>query len=214
MGACKEDEPLYWAVLITPVWTLSVEIVFYALAPFIVRKRLSVLIPLTVLLCLLRLVLPLAGIDRLPFSRGLLPLEMSYFLLGVLAYRFKWHTRASAWLMGLLVLATVGMHVIPGYIPENESAAWWAYLLLLVVLIPAIFETSKNWSVDRILGELSYPIYIAHFVTLSIVSLMPGHGTWMQLAACVAVAYVSYKVVCEPIDAFRSRYRLSAAANR
>ena len=55
-------------------------------------------------------------------------------------------------------------------------------LLLFLLAIPYIFRITKNDSIDGILGELSYPIYICHFLVIWTVSSLGTEGPALRKA--------------------------------
>ena len=42
----------------------------------------------------------------------------------------------------------------------------YIYFLIFFLSLPFVFLLSKNWKKDRYIGELSYPIYISHWLVL------------------------------------------------
>ena len=77
-------------VALNPVpqgWTIGLELLFYALAPFIVRRSIWLIGSLCVVSLAFRLALIALGFSGEPWNRALLPSELIYFLLGVLGYR-------------------------------------------------------------------------------------------------------------------------------
>jgi peptidoglycan/LPS O-acetylase OafA/YrhL len=72
-----------------------------------------------------------------------------------------------------------------------QSFPWWAFVGLTVI-IPALFEKTAKNKYDKFLGELSYPIYVCHFLLIQTIgSMMPPNGAVFALASCVtAVALV------------------------
>jgi peptidoglycan/LPS O-acetylase OafA/YrhL len=77
-------------VALNPVpqsWTIGLELLFYALAPFIVRRSIWLIGLFCALSLAFRLILIVLGFSGEPWNRTLFPSELIYFLLGVLGYR-------------------------------------------------------------------------------------------------------------------------------
>jgi peptidoglycan/LPS O-acetylase OafA/YrhL len=84
------------------------------------------------------------------------------------------------------------------------------FFMLAVAAIPFLFRASKSWTFDRLLGELSYPIYICHVLVIwcldRVVSLGAGYVRGFTImAATIALSWVLYWSIDRPIDAWRQR---------
>jgi peptidoglycan/LPS O-acetylase OafA/YrhL len=85
-----------------------------------------------------------------------------------------------------------------------------AFFVLAVLAIPLLFRATGKWELDRLLGELSYPIYICHVLVIWWLDrvLAPGAGVlrgFTILAITVALSWMLYRLVDRPIDAWRQR---------
>jgi peptidoglycan/LPS O-acetylase OafA/YrhL len=85
-------------------------------------------------------------------------------------------------------------------------------------LIPFLFRESKSWLVDRHLGELSYPIYISHFLVIWLIDAAVVFGAGVArgiaiLAGTVLVSCMLYWWVDRPVDQWRQR-RFAVARRR
>ena len=153
-------------VALNPVpqsWTIGLELLFYALAPFIVRRSIW-LIGLLALSLAFRLILIVLGFSGEPWNRTLFPSELIYFSPGVLGYRLylaiprlRLPARAqTSFALAVLARAVVDWpveHVIRG------SLVWhvWntAPYLLIAAGIPFLFKLTKDNALDANIGELS-----------------------------------------------------------
>ena len=72
--------PLYSFLIIPQAWTVGLELLFYLVAPFIVRRKLKVIFVLIVLSLLIRFVLVSKGFDYDPWSYRFFPNELVFFL--------------------------------------------------------------------------------------------------------------------------------------
>jgi hypothetical protein len=100
------------------MYTVAFELMFYAVAPFIVRRRLPVLITLFALAAAYHAFIWYIGAPQRTWHYDFFPGSMLYFLTGILAYRVYTVARTwnyPAWLgYGVLPLLIVGGRLILG----------------------------------------------------------------------------------------------------
>lgn len=197
--------PLYRFLLVPPAWSLGLELTFYALAPWLLRLRTPVLVGLAIASLGVRIALAAAGLFEDPWSYRFFPSEVSMFLVGALAYRAyavmergaRQHRRGQI----ATACACVAI-VLYARLPVPEPAKSIFFLSLFVLALPAIFLASKDSRIDRFIGDLSYPLYISHFLVLGVL------GRWLHAATSVAqgLAMVSATIIvaigfCLAVDA-------------
>ena len=103
-------------------WTIGLELLFYLIAPFIVRRSIWFIMALCVFSLVFRFSMMRAGFSGYPWSRSLFPSELVYFLLGVLAYR---------------------LYLI---VPDLHFAAWTQACIAATVLVVALIY----WPIDYV----------------------------------------------------------------
>lgn len=197
-------------------WTLSLEIYFYLLAPWLVRWPSRALGVLVALLLLARLVAAGGwGLASDPWSYRFFPFELPLFLLGILAYRRFKNGSPTLPLWGIatyITLLFISPLVASGY-------PWTVKIFLLILgwaLLPGLFTSTRTNATDKTWGELSYPLYISHLLVLAGLSKVWGGEMWplwlavAGMGACVAFAWllditVGRKLVDHWRDAVRPR---------
>lgn len=198
-----------------PAWSLGVELLFYLIAPLILRRSVGELWGITLMALILRLwILPLSGIS-LGGPRSF-PFNLSLFLLGALAYRvIKSSSRLTSWLCYLGVwISLLGYQWVSGW--KLFSSLPWLYLFFACAL-PSIFHLTKDWKWDRKIGELSYPIYLCHYPLLELVRGVPsawvqGHYSLIYLSLVFSYAIFLEYGVARPFDRLRhKRWGMSSA---
>jgi len=164
---------LHKFLFIPQAWTIGVEITFYLIAPFLVRKKLKFIFPLILLSLLLRFVLSHYGLSKDPWSYRFFPTELVFFLLGIVSYQIYVKIRTLDIKKGYLNtiwISAIGLTLFYNYFPIPYK--YPIYLFLFFICLPFIFILTKKWKYDNYIGELSYPIYISHLFILPCMSVL------------------------------------------
>lgn len=212
-------------MVIPPAWSLSLELMFYALAPWILRLRTRWIFGIFCLSLLVRVGLWNAGLRVDPWSYRFFPNELSMFLAGALAYRVIYRhplTQNLSLKAKIFALGLIPAVVLYPFYDRNEgvffSATKLLFLSYAIVAIPLLFRlTSKN-SFDRRLGDLSYPLYLCHFSIVQILNHFSARfglllRTSVAIAVSCGVAWLCVVVLEHPLDKFRqARLNRSATA--
>lgn len=208
----RTTNPQLSRFLLAPqAWTIGIEITFYLIAPFIVRKKLNVIYVLIILSALLRIVLYSIGLNHDPWTYRFFPTEIMFFLLGTVAY----HAYKKIKLLDVkefyykIIFFTILLFTFSySFIKLPYKNLF--YLFAFFTATPFIFILSKNWIKDRYVGELSYPIYISHWlVMLSLDSLkIPFLQKNFGLVAVILTIFFSIllnEFISKKIEIIRSR---------
>lgn len=203
----EQEGIAFRAMLIPQAWSLSMELVFYAFAPLLVRARQSTLIWLAILSIALRFGGYLLPVDYGLWQGRFFPTALFFFIFGILGYRalpgVARMPKAFGWLMNAALLAVIvalPLAKLPG-----EGARWICYGAVTLAL-PFVFNAFKDIKSDRWLGELSYPIYLVHLVVIGFVlTFEVPEPMWAVLGATLALSISLLLLVDEPIDRWRQR---------
>lgn len=198
--------------LVPQAWTISVEIWFYLLAPFIVARRTRTIVFICVLGVLLRACLMQAGLSHDPWSYRFFPTELPFFLFGVLAFRIfnqMPHLFESKLWQRVSLVMVYGVILAYPLMPGASHAKGIAFLIFFAIVLPYIFAATKDWRVDRKLGELSYSVYLNHVLIISVLRVcgMTTHDLGAPVVAGLSVGFATlvYLYVERPIDRMRQR---------
>ena len=158
-----------------------------------------------------------------PWSYRFFPFEISFFLLGSLTYRsyamrrelYKNIASRFGWLRWPFVLFLMNYSLVCG-----ELSRGYPVFIALTVVLPFFFLATKTSAFDKFCGELSYPLYLSHLLTLSFLAHLSGFvpGWLLGLfysAGAIAVAYPITRWVDYPVERFRhslARYRRQQGA--
>ena len=173
----RETTPQLWHFLFIPqAWSIGVEITFYLIAPFIVRRKLKIIIFLIILSLILRLVLYFHFEFKIdPWTYRFFPTELMFFLLGSITYRIykKLETiHIKNTFNKLILVGIVGFTLLYSFLPLPGPVKSLLYLITFFISLPFIFIYTKNCKIDSYIGELSYPIYISHMFILGSISFL------------------------------------------
>lgn len=213
-------------------WTLSLEMMFYLLSPFLLTKNNRVLI-LTILLSIcIRLTLRDYNLYTQEWFYNFFPSEIAIFTSGALAYRFydnflKNQSGVYEELLkglGLVLLIYLiyfylrGWHYVHGGHWELEGKStcgvpwgYWYALFLTILSIPFIFKWSKNIKIDRFIGEFSYPVYLSHFMIIEFLYSKVSDG-YLNITALIITLIVSY-FITQYIELPLAKYRTTLRRN-
>jgi peptidoglycan/LPS O-acetylase OafA/YrhL len=194
-------------MLVPQAWSLALELVFYTLAPFLVRKPTRIVF--LILLSLgLRLVLVFGLQLRVdPWEYRFFPNELALFLTGSLgyhAYRQMKHGGHRTRTLGTVAWIVMVVSIL-GFDRVEFPGKTILYFVLIAVCIPAAFLRTKALKVDRFIGELSYPIYISHILVISVLRRAGFDSLAMILFVTVLVSLALMLLLEQPIDRVRQR---------
>jgi peptidoglycan/LPS O-acetylase OafA/YrhL len=84
-----------------------------------------------------------------------------------------------------------------------------AFTLAVFAAIPILFRQTRAFNADRLIGELSYPVYISHILIIWLVGQGNYHtgkaGFLLVSALTIALSYALYRWIDVPIDTYRHR---------
>jgi len=213
--AGSPGDPAWNFNILRQSWSISVEMMFYLLAPFICVARRWVQVTLVLagaaahLLAWKLLPAPMAWEATYYFF----PFQLSYLTLGVLSFylvnplfaKGRIHPGVAA---GIL-LPFAGTILFWGWMP-----AWLGRDLCLGLAffaIPLLFSLTRRMRADRLFGDLSYPMYLVHIpckwlmlacmrVTSADSAIVPA---WMLVLLTALVASALVRMVDYPVDRWR-----------
>lgn len=162
----------YQYLLVPQAWTISIEFMFYLIAPFLVTKKIKWQIALVILGLSGKYILAYycyLGFD--PWTYRFFPFELAFFMAGSLAYAFYKYIqhKTISPIIGysMLIGCVSGIFLYEEiHIQENlKNSLFYAFIL---ISIPFIFLAFKNNKIDRYIGELSFSLYISHHLIVSV----------------------------------------------
>lgn len=209
------DNPhLYSFIFIPQGWSIALELMFYLIAPFILRKKLKIIIPIILISLIIRIVIfNNAVLDQDPWTGRFFPAELMFFLLGSISYyiykKIKNFEINRLFLLGVLcslLIITVFYIKLPFNLP-------YLYIVYFFIALPFIFIYTKNSKLDTYIGELSYPIYITHVFILLVmettnISFIESKGTTLLIGTLILSVLLN-KFLVDRIEKIRQKRVLS-----
>ncbi len=201
--------------LIPQSWTLGVELTFYLMAPFLLRKRPAVLLTLALLSSLLRAVAVHYGYGGGYWFNGFFPFELGMFLWGALSYKAyaRWFQNRHFRLLPLMALLPIAVVLGSPLFSHGEERFFSIDHMILYIVIslglPALFTWTMRNRWDRAIGELSYPVYLCHEMFIAPFgrsAYLTAHPRLLALTVILASCGLSALVVRfidVPINRFR-----------
>jgi peptidoglycan/LPS O-acetylase OafA/YrhL len=191
-------------LVIPQAWSLSIELVFYALAPWLLRRSTQTLLLVAAGSLVVKIVLAFT-LTNDPWSYRFFPAELMYFLAGALACRLIVPRLTSMRKVGPAVfVVVVAAFLLYPHTPTNNLAI--VFPLAFAFAVPVLFTWTKRNPIDRWIGDLSYPMYLVHMLVYSV--LIFGHitvsGAVLSVAA-LAVAVLIVVIIDHPIERLRQR---------
>jgi peptidoglycan/LPS O-acetylase OafA/YrhL len=209
----NNPHPLYGFQVVGQAWSLSLELGFYAIVPFLVRRSVWVIAALGCVSIASRVIVAhVAGLKLDPWEYRFFPTELIFFLAGVLAYRGyrRYRTQPLPQPAAALVLATVIAAMIAfNYVTTYGKAV--VFYGLVAISLPVIFNLTKRSAADRFIGDLSYPVYMLHEAVGIYLVLHYGQRPIAEVLIILAIAPLVLVTIDRPIDKFRQR-RVQAAS--
>lgn len=221
----KSTSSIWSYLIVSPAWTLGIELTFYIIAPFVCRNWKG-----TLALFLFGLCCRLLVSSYFPHSNQweyrFAPSEMMFFAAGGLAYfasrfifiRFPAALTVVGYGFFVFLVAAVLLWApvfsgitIPGgvWIYQNLYFTSAFFLVAMIFGVGPLFYATQKSVADRWIGELSYPIYICHEIILYSFLGKDVNFRWGNVVIWGMVIPASILLVlfvALPVDRLRKRY--------
>lgn len=143
-------------------WSLSIELMFYLLAPFVCRSPLK-LAGIFLLAVASRLILVKLLGDLEPWNFRVFPVTLMYFTAGSLCYFLVPAAKKAPKLIGRSLVVTIAIWImIFDLLPSSVN---WLLLPTIALGAPLTLETFKG-KIEKGFGDMSYMIYLIHIPVL------------------------------------------------
>lgn len=210
------DYLLHYTCFLPVAWSISLEIMFYLIAPFIVKSKPKLLIIIAISL-VLRILFMQQGLTYAPFDYRFFPLELVFFCGGSwVYYLYKALKKVS---ISKNILKSIAIFIFLCIIFGNRLGLHFVYnwqnavfYIVFSLGIPFIFQLTKKSKMDRQIGELSYPFYLSHMLIYAIIPKIASKIHFPYLAHPVIIigitiifSYILYHFFIKKIEFFRQK---------
>jgi peptidoglycan/LPS O-acetylase OafA/YrhL len=217
--------PLHISLIVPQSWSLALELSFYLIAPFVLKKK-WILLSILGISQLLRLALVVVGVGTIdPWTYRFFPVEIGTFLMGAFIHQFvaprlsKIKGYKSKKLSLFLNVALMCMFFVLPVI-ENSLVRLFILLVLCILGLPALFHQQSKSKFDNALGKLSYPVYLWHVLVILYASThLPQNAVAslplmfvLTCAVSVALSLATEATVDRNIEKLRKRFRSTNSA--
>jgi peptidoglycan/LPS O-acetylase OafA/YrhL len=193
-------------------WTIGVELLFYLIAPFVLRRKVWLAVLFIVISLSVRFYLVNIGLNYSPWNYMFFPNQVMFFMGGAVSYhlynrlKFKHVPLLLPIVILIIFLITITRYnqiFKEGYIKQA------VLFCFEVMAIPYIFMLTKNNKFDRFLGNLSFPIYIAQSLVLKIVVAKSfpkiiSYG-FTALLLVIVLSILLDRFIAQPVERYRQR---------
>lgn len=90
---------------------------------------------------------------------------------------------------------------------EHDSLLSWCFYIIIALGMPFTFHLTKKSKIDRIIGQMAYPLYLSHMLVINIVLLNNGFGYdagAVVLFLTLTLSYLTYILIDKNIDKLKS----------
>ena len=219
----RESEILVYNGLLVPqAWTLGIELTFYVICPFILKKK-NIWISLLILSVLVRIYLLRIGLgNKDPFSYRFFPSELSLFLFGAFSHQYllplynKYSLLENKLIINATTLLIILFIISFSFIPFNRTLLSLILISIMTLSLPIISKFQRSSKLDHWISKFSYPVYISHML---IIYLMSDIFNYFEIVKsynyyfCVIVGtlFVSYLLdifISEKVEKIRSKIKI------
>jgi len=210
----SDTAPLHSLLLVPQAWSVSLELGFYALTPWLLSgasaRRWWVLgAAVAIRLSLLGFL----GWSDDPWRGRFFPSELGWFVAGALVHQLasarpSRGPRGRSWWIPVLVLSFAFLGGMSRGIPRLTPWVGMEFLPMAgwLPLLPLAWGWTRDDRFDRRLGELSFPLYLVHMLVLQMAQDLFGADLghpWLVFGACLVAAFLFEKHLVRPLEARR-----------
>ena len=208
--------PAFNFSLIPQAWTVGLELWFYLIAPFIVKRKTWLLILLIVISFTFNLYLTQGlKLNYTPWNFRFFPSEIIFFIIGALSYKIYKNNLFKKYIIfkKLIYILFIILILLFNFLDFIEfSILKNIYFFTLFLIIPILFKNTKHIKIDRLVGELSYPIYINHLFLISILTFTKItyiNNVYFVCILSIIFSYILNLTISKRIEAYRQKRVLS-----
>lgn len=198
------------------MWSVGVELSFYLVAPFFAR-RMSTAIMLLVIAFLTHATLTLELPPLNPQVAHGAVNNLWLFSLGVVMY-WSWRRFAGRFdrvkinglalsVVAVILTALLANLRNTSFLPIPAFRNDFSLAIFSLLIVP-LFHFTRHSKIDRMIGEMSYPLYVVHFPIVGyLITAHRADPLWTAILCAISLvgAALLHLTVVRPVDHWRSR---------
>lgn len=191
-----------------PMFTVAIELYFYLLAPWVL-VRFERALAFAAVSAVWVAAITLTKQANITTMYYLFPAAMFYFGLGAVVW---WVSQCKEALRGWRYFGVVGLLLIALWAKQIAPST---LVVLFCLAVPTAFQLTRHSRLDRMLGDLSYPVYLVHWPIVHLMRpLFVGDEYAVYLASLLgslAAAGLILLLIDRPLTRWRGRFATSPA---
>jgi peptidoglycan/LPS O-acetylase OafA/YrhL len=212
-------KPIENTIVIAQSWSLSLEIYFYFLAPYLAKIPKRILLGITFVILTTKASFFIFGSITDPYSYRFFPFEIGFFLLGACSYNFI-KLKSNALAMFTIIFSLLWGLIGGGSKIEGNDLKSMIFPVIIAIALPSL----SNWDQQKpvkFIGTLSYPIYLSHILigdAIHKIAFKLGLvlNAWFKyiillVATCLFSVLVQFMLE-QPVQKFRNRIKKIASS--
>ena len=207
-NAYAECHPMARYALSPVSWSIASESLFYIIAPFILRHKKPYIIILFVISLFSNYIVNAMGLNDSNWRFRFFPSELLFFLTGYISYLIYLKISKSGINTSYkyLILSVYLLLSIVVLRSDYSYAYHTAFLLVsCAIFIPYLFYFFKFNTIDKYIGEMSYPLYLIHPIFIGI-NILVGFNSSLFIITCSMLAsFLCFKYFIIPFEKYRNK---------
>jgi peptidoglycan/LPS O-acetylase OafA/YrhL len=106
----------------------------------------------------------------------------------------------------ILLLSLYVILIFFYFLPGGEKEKRWGLFVILFFSLPSLFHFTKDWRIDRWIGELSYPTYIGHMLVIALLPELGAAKGYAVVGATLVLSAMLVILIESPMDRFRHHF--------
>jgi len=200
---------------IPQAWTISLELMFYIIAPLLIKNKFKFIFIIILLSILTRAYIYfILWWQHDPWIYRFFPTELTLFIFWIISYKiyniiYKKDKYIFIWkiLIFILFFMIIFSEIFNLSWLYNQLKNWWIYILTIFT-IPFLFKFTKYNKFDKNIWELSYPIYLNHILIINILSIYNINDKITFLLVTILsiiMSIILIKFIDKPINSYRQK---------
>lgn len=199
----------HYGLVLPQMWAVGLELCFYAIAPFVVRRP-GLMVAILIASVALRAALIYDGMGlREPWTYRFFPTELAIFMLGALTERaasvWRWSIKPELGTASVIML----MALAP-FVPVSPIVKGVAVLAMIALAMPALVAFDARWKWSRAVGDCCYPLFLVHVTVICILASTQMRTVPFAALPLSILAAIALRVwVGRPLDQKRKAWSVA-----